>query len=69
VVGNALLTSRQSLAFNRESHYLLDVEIFEAAVADDDTALEMVHPLRELVITHNSNVGQFVSGGGSHAAV
>ncbi len=57
--GNALIITRQSVAFNRDSAYWLDVEAFESALAEDDTASEKLQPLREAVELYR---GDFLEG-------
>ena len=57
--GNALIISRQTVAFNRDNAYRLDVEVFETAVAEDDPAPEKLEPLREAVELYR---GDFLEG-------
>jgi predicted ATPase/DNA-binding SARP family transcriptional activator len=59
VLGNALIINRQSVAFNRDSAYQLDVEVFETALAEDDPAPEKLNPLREAVELYR---GDFLEG-------
>ncbi len=57
--GDALIINRQTVAFNRDSAYRLDVEAFEAAAAEDDPAPERLDPLREAVELYR---GDFLEG-------
>ena len=59
VFGNALIISRQTVAFNRESAYWLDVEVFETAVAEGAPAKEELQALREAVDLYR---GEFLEG-------
>jgi len=59
MLGDALIISRQAVAFNRDSPYWLDVEAFESALAEDDTASEKLQPLREAVELYR---GDFLEG-------
>jgi predicted ATPase len=59
LVGDALLINRQTVAFNRENTYRLDVEVFETAVAEDDADPERLQPLREAVELYR---GDFLEG-------
>ncbi len=59
LVGNALFITRQTVAFNRDSAYWLDVEVFESALAEDDPASEKLEPLREAVELYR---GDFLEG-------
>jgi predicted ATPase/DNA-binding SARP family transcriptional activator/TolA-binding protein len=49
LVGNALIITRQTVAFNRDSDYWLDVEALESALAEDEPVSEKLQPLREAV--------------------
>jgi predicted ATPase/Tfp pilus assembly protein PilF len=57
--GDALIISRQTVAFNRDSAYRLDVEVFEAALAEDDPAPEKLELLLEAVVLYR---GDFLEG-------
>jgi DNA-binding SARP family transcriptional activator len=57
--GDALLVTRQTVAFNRESDYWLDVETFESALAEDDAASAKLDPLCEAVELYR---GEFLEG-------
>lgn len=56
---DALIITRQTVAFNRDSDYWLDVEVFESALAQDDPASEKPGPLREAVELYR---GEFLEG-------
>jgi predicted ATPase/DNA-binding SARP family transcriptional activator/Tfp pilus assembly protein PilF len=56
---DALIITRQTVAFNRDSSYWLDVEVFESALAEDEPASEELHPLREAVELYR---GDFLEG-------
>ncbi len=57
--GDALIITRQTVAFDRDSAYWLDVEAFESALAEDDAASEKLDPLREAVELYR---GEFLEG-------
>jgi predicted ATPase/DNA-binding SARP family transcriptional activator/uncharacterized protein HemY len=56
---DALIITRQTVAFNRDSSYWLDVEVFESALAEDEPASEELRPLREAVELYR---GDFLEG-------
>jgi len=56
---DAFIITRQTVAFNRECAYRLDVEVFETALAEDDSAPEEMEPLREAVELYR---GDFLEG-------
>jgi DNA-binding SARP family transcriptional activator/predicted ATPase/TolA-binding protein len=58
-LGDALTITRQTVALNRDSDYLLDVEIFESALAEDQLATGDLDPLREAVELYR---GEFLEG-------
>jgi predicted ATPase/DNA-binding SARP family transcriptional activator len=55
----ALIITRQTVAFNHDSDYWLDVEVFESALAEDDADPEKLQPLREAVELYR---GEFLEG-------
>jgi predicted ATPase/DNA-binding SARP family transcriptional activator len=55
----ALIITRQTVAFNRDSAYWLDVEAFESALAEGEPASEKLQPLREAVELYR---GEFLEG-------
>jgi predicted ATPase/DNA-binding SARP family transcriptional activator len=57
--GDALLVTRQTVAFNRASDYWLDVEAFESATAEHGPAPERLDLLREAVALYR---GEFLEG-------
>jgi DNA-binding SARP family transcriptional activator len=57
--GDALIITRQTVAFNRDSGYLLDVEVFESGAAEADAASEELQPVRETVDLYR---GEFLEG-------
>jgi DNA-binding SARP family transcriptional activator len=57
--GDALSITRQTAAFNRDSAYWLNVEVFESALAEDGPASEELRPLREAVDLYR---GEFLEG-------
>ena len=59
VFDDALTITRQTVAFNRDSSYWLDVEFFESALAKDEPASEELHPLREAIELYR---GDFLEG-------
>jgi DNA-binding SARP family transcriptional activator/predicted ATPase len=56
---DALIITRQTVAFNRDSDYWLDVEAFESALAEDDPASQELQPLREAMGLYR---GEFLEG-------
>jgi DNA-binding SARP family transcriptional activator len=56
---DALIITRQTVAFNHDSDYWLDVEAFESALAEDEPASEELQPLREAVDLYR---GEFLEG-------
>ncbi len=56
---DALIITRESVAFNRDSTYWLDVEAFESALAENDADSEKLDPLREAVELYR---GEFLEG-------
>ena len=59
VLGDALIITRQSVAFNRETPYWLDVETLESAAAEDEPTPERLSSLREAVALYR---GEFLEG-------
>ena len=59
VFGDALIITRPTAAFNRETDYWLDVEAFESALAQDAPASESLEPLGEAVELYR---GEFLEG-------
>ncbi|MGD8398745.1 MAG: BTAD domain-containing putative transcriptional regulator, partial [Anaerolineae bacterium] len=59
VVGDALTITRQTVAFNRESAYWLDVRVLESALAEDDAASDELDALHEAVALYR---GEFLEG-------
>ena len=57
--GHALIITRQTVAFNRDSAYWLDVEAFESALAEDEPASQELQPLRKAVELYR---GEFLQG-------
>ncbi|MFN2165601.1 MAG: BTAD domain-containing putative transcriptional regulator, partial [Anaerolineae bacterium] len=57
--GDALTVTRQTVAFNRDGDYWLDVEAFESALARQEPAPEKLGPLREAVALYR---GEFLEG-------
>jgi len=57
--GDALIITRQTVTFNRDSSYWLDVEALESALAEDDPASEDLQSLREAVGLYR---GEFLEG-------
>jgi predicted ATPase/DNA-binding SARP family transcriptional activator/TolA-binding protein len=55
----ALIINRQTVAFNYDSDYWLDVEAFESALAEDDADPERLHALGEAVELY---LGEFLEG-------
>jgi DNA-binding SARP family transcriptional activator len=55
----ALIINRQTVAFNHDSDYWLDVEVLESALAEDEPGLEVLDPLREAVELYR---GEFLEG-------
>ncbi|HSR32950.1 MAG TPA: BTAD domain-containing putative transcriptional regulator, partial [Anaerolineae bacterium] len=55
----ALIITRQTVAFNRDCDYWLDVEILESALGEDERAAEDLQPLREAVDLYR---GEFLEG-------
>jgi predicted ATPase/DNA-binding SARP family transcriptional activator/TolA-binding protein len=55
----ALIVNRQTVAFNYDSDYWLDVEAFESALAEDDADPERLHALGEAVELYR---GEFLEG-------
>jgi DNA-binding SARP family transcriptional activator len=45
MLGDVLIITRQTVAFNRDRAYWLDVEVFESALAGDDAVSEKLAPL------------------------
>jgi len=59
VLGDALIITRQTVAFNHDSDYWLDVEAFESALAEDNADPETLQALREAVDLYR---GEFLEG-------
>jgi predicted ATPase/DNA-binding SARP family transcriptional activator len=57
--GDALIVTRQTVAFNRASDYWLDVEAFESALAEDVPAAEKLDAWRQAVDLYR---GEFLAG-------
>jgi predicted ATPase/DNA-binding SARP family transcriptional activator len=55
----ALIITRQTVAFNHECDYWLDVEAFESALAEDDADPAKLQPLRDAVELYR---GEFLEG-------
>jgi DNA-binding SARP family transcriptional activator/predicted ATPase len=56
---DALIITRQTVAFNHDGDYWLDVEIFESALAEDDPAPQELQPLRDAAELYR---GEFLAG-------
>ncbi len=56
---DALIITRPTVAFDRDSGYWLDVEVLESALAEDELAPEKLESLREAVEVYR---GEFLEG-------
>jgi predicted ATPase/DNA-binding SARP family transcriptional activator len=59
IFDQALIITHQTVAFNRDNSYWLDMEVFEAALAKVDPELESLESLREAVELYR---GDFLEG-------
>jgi len=56
---SALTITRQTVTFNHDNDYWLDVEVLESALAEDDAGPDVLHALREAVDLYR---GEFLEG-------
>jgi predicted ATPase/DNA-binding SARP family transcriptional activator len=57
--GDVLIITRQTVAFDRDSDYWVDVEAFESALAENEPASKSLDPWREAVALYR---GEFLAG-------